>query len=191
MKVSVRKKIDYFETDRNFTLRLASIFRMLQEAALRHSEKAGYPMEAMGNRGFAWILNKMRVEIFRYPRYGENTETVTWSREVSGFRAFRDFEMFTEKDKAVSASSTWAYLDLDKKRIKRVPDDVKEKYTVEETEALDFNIEEWKIPRRTETLIQEIITTRYSDFDTNGHVNNTVYIDYLEHLISKLEEGKE
>jgi len=159
---------------------------MLQEAALAHSIKAGWGMKQMSERGCVWILSKLRMELQRSIDFGEELQVTTWSKAVSGLKAFREFEIFADGEKVASASSIWVYFDLERKRICTIPENAASDYGIEGGSALDFNLERWKTSANFEPSQSSRISVRFSDFDTNGHVNNTIYVDYAEHLVSLL-----
>ena len=186
MRTSISRKTNYFETDPSFNIRLCPLFRMLQEAALEHSNKAGWGMKKMSERKCVWIITKLRMALKRRITLGEELRVTTWSKAVDGLRAFREFEIFSGDEKVASASSIWIYFDLGQKKICMIPERAASDYGTEDGNALDFNLERWKVSANFTPSVQCRISTRFSDFDTNGHINNTVYIDYVEHLASLL-----
>lgn len=189
MKVTISRKTNYFEADPSFKIRLCPLFRMLQEAALEHSERAGWGMKKMSERKSVWIITKFRMELIRPVTFGEELRVVTWSKTVDSLRAIREFEIYSGEEKVASASSVWVFLDLEQKKICMIPDHAASDYGTEDGNAIDFNLVRWKVSANFTPSKQCRISTRFSDFDTNGHINNTVYIDYAEHLVSLLPEN--
>lgn len=186
MKVTISRKTNYFEADPSFNIRLCPMFRMLQEAALEHSEKAGWGMKKMSARKSVWIITKFRTELIRPVTFGEDLRVVTWSKAVDNLRALREFEIYSGDEKVAAASSVWVFLDLEQKKICMIPEHAASDYGTEGGNAIDFNLVRWKVSAHFTPSNQCRISTRFSDFDTNGHINNTVYIDYAEHLVSQL-----
>lgn len=185
MKVEQTSLVEYDEVDTHFSMKLPALFQRLQRAALHHSEAVGLGSEAMIASGAVWILNRMRVDIVRMPRYRETITLTTWHKRSVGFRASRDFLLFCGEEKVAAATSQWLYFDLERKRIAKIPPTVSQPYTDEAEEALapgaiDFSVDKTFDPQETLTL-----TTRTGDYDPNGHVNNTVYLDYLDTLLKR------
>lgn len=87
--------------------------------------------------------------------------------------------MFAGTEKVASASTTWLYIDVDKKRVRKIPEDMPEIYTIEPEAALEEPVEKWKGDPDFVADFEMEITIRVSDYDVNGHVNNSMYIDYL------------
>jgi acyl-ACP thioesterase len=180
-----RKEIEYFEVDGAFRLKPGVLFRLMQESAIRHSRQVGYDTRHLNETGFAWILARYGVEIRRPPEYGEEVEFVTWSRGVDGFRAYRDFRVQAGGATIAAATSLWVYLDLATKRVRRIPEAVVQRYTAETEQALPWAPETWSFPTRLPTAGCQPLSTRAGDIDTNGHVNNAVYVEYLETALAR------
>ena len=189
MKVEWCCKTGYMDIGPAFRLRLAALARMLQESAVTHSEQVGIHSRDLVANGTAWVLNKMAFSFRRLPTFGEEIRVVTWHKGSRGFKALRDFEVLAGDESLVSVATLWLFIDLAKKRPRRIPPEFPQAYTIETDNALDCELEGWKPnpPEREEKAIR--ITLRSSDFDPHGHVNNTVYFDFLETLLEKGFDG--
>lgn len=185
MKIEQTTMVDYDEVDTDFRMKLPVLFQRLQRAAVNHSEQVGLGSAAMVEAGAVWILNRMRVDIRRMPVYREEITLRTWHKGSAGFRAGRDFLVFCGDEKVAAATSLWLYYDLNRKRIVKIPRHVSEPYTAEAEDALAtgaiyFEVDKTFVPQQTIA-----ITTREGDYDPNGHVNNTVYLEYLDTLVKR------
>ena len=186
MKVTFRKEINYFDTDSSSRLKLSALSRMLQEAASHHSDAVGLGVERLREEGVGWFLNKFEVGIRRYPKYKEVMEIVTWFRDVRGLKTLRDFEVFSGNERVAVASTAWLYMDLSSRRPRRIPREIAEAYTMEEDSVLEQDLDEWRASREFSPDFDLRLTTRFSDYDPHGHVNNAAYLDYVETLVSRL-----
>ena len=190
MKVNYSKKISYFEIDTGFKMPPSRVFQLFQEAAVTHSEIVGYGMNPLIRNGWGWVLNKIDMEIFRYPEYKEDIEVATWSRGIRGVTGLREFEIFSGQNKLVSASSVWVFVDIRSGKIKRVSGDMNDIYTVTKDIALNPDLGRWKANTDFQPDHNVLFTTRYSDYDPLGHVNNCMYVHYLETLVSRLFDNE-
>lgn len=188
MKVRVSRKVGYFEVDARFELKLGDLFRRLQEAAITHSERVGLGSKALAAVGKAWVLARMQADIRRYPRHHEEVTVVTWHRGAQGYRAFRDFVVRVGDEPVATATSLWLFVDLQRKRLLRVPEDTVAAYTVESDVALGDTVARWKPDLGFEPACVTRLATRAGDYDFLGHVNNAVYFDFLETLTSRAFE---
>jgi len=190
MKIEMTRQVEYFDITPDYEMKLGALFKLFQEAAVSHSEQAGFASRKLVDAGSVWVLNKMTAEIVRYPQYLEEIRIVTWHRGSKGFKSYRDFLVYAGSEKLAAATSLWLFYDLKRKRLMRVPETTAGAYTVESDMALDTDIDALKpngafIPEFTTD-----ITTRFGDYDPQGHVNNAVYFDYLDTLVHRAFDGR-
>jgi len=180
MKVELKRQVRYGEVDPFFRQKIGSLFKLFTDAAVRHSESAGFGPRRLIRTGHAWVLNKFGVRIHRYPEYGETLKVSTWHRGQKGVRAYREFEVFAGNQRLAAASSVWLYIDMQNKKILRLPETVGADYTVETETALGMALNGWKDQRHFPVDSHIETTIRRSDYDPVGHVNNAAYLDYIE-----------
>lgn len=181
MKVTHTREIAYSDVDAAFRLKQSAVCRYFQEAAARHAALAGDRMVEARRRGTVWAFHKLAARVHAAPAFGDRVEVVTWSRGVTEFKAFREFEIRAAAGGLlVAGTSVWAYVDVVRGRIVRVPENVGETYTHEPDRALDFDVDAWRGDARFPPAASVALSTRSGDFDTNGHMNNSVYLDLAE-----------
>jgi len=173
-------KVSYWNVDRDNLLSLRSLFAFLQEAAIRHADQCGAGARAKATRGETWVLRKMAVTVRRYPLYEEPLRVVTWSSGIRAFKGFRDFRAFCGDELIASASSVWLYINVSEKAIGRVPADIAAGFPSRPEDVFRPDLERLRIEPPADGCAGREVTVRYSDFDGNGHVNNTAYFDYLQ-----------
>ncbi|NMC63343.1 MAG: hypothetical protein GYA55_09270 [SAR324 cluster bacterium] len=185
MKVSIPQIVRYADVDQDSVVRLPVLWSYLQEAAIYHSSHCGDGPQALLERGCVWVLHKIAMQVLDTAYFEDPIQITTWSRGSRGFKAFRDFVILSGEKEIARATSIWAYVSLIDGRPQRIPSDLMERYSVEESLAWDIDLEGWKPnPSVGEEFIVEI-STRYQDFDTNGHMNNAVYLSLVETAIEK------
>jgi medium-chain acyl-[acyl-carrier-protein] hydrolase len=189
MKITLHKQVKYFEVDTHFKLKLGHLFKLLQEAAIEHSQKVGLGSKTLVDKGSVWILNRMQAEILRVPEYLEDLTVVTWHKGSKGYRAYRDFIVYAGDEKVALASSRWLYFDMQRKRIVRIPEETSAAYTTESEAAMDNQIDSWQAEPDFAPMVVKPISIRTSDYDPLGHVNNAVYFDYVETLAAHAFEA--
>jgi medium-chain acyl-[acyl-carrier-protein] hydrolase len=172
--------VSYWNVDRENLLSLRSLFAFLQEAAINHAEQCGAGARAKATRGESWVLHRMAVSVHRYPRYEEALRVVTWSSGIRAFKGYRDFRAYCGSELIVSASSVWLYFNFAAKAICRVPREVADGFPTHSDGIYCPNLEKLRLEPPAVSPIERDISVRYSDFDGNGHVNNTAYLDYLQ-----------
>ncbi|GAB4438848.1 MAG: thioesterase [bacterium] len=180
-------EIYYKDTTNNENrIRLDILLLLLQEAAILHSEKVGFTEEYMAKNSCGWVLNKLSLEISSLPIMREKIRIKTWSRGVKSFKAYRDFEIYRDNVCIGRASTQWFFIDSLQKKLKKIPEEVKGFYGELAAQAgINLDALEIKEGDCNEVLTKEH-TLRACDIDSNGHLNNTVYAQFVTDLMKNL-----
>ena len=96
IKYNEKIKIPYYDTDRNHKLKPITILKYLGEISIVHNSKSA-DINKMESLNFAWMLNRWKVRIDRYPDVKEKITIETWSSGVDRFYATREFLIYDEK----------------------------------------------------------------------------------------------
>jgi medium-chain acyl-[acyl-carrier-protein] hydrolase len=181
-KWTLTTQIAFADVDRGNLLTLAGVFKLMQEVAIAHANHYDTGTEAMLTRGESWVLNRMAVQINRYPAYGEQVRVETWSSGIRGFKGYRDFRIFDADGLEVAAgSSLWLYVSVRNHALIRVPKAIADHFPVAVEGVFSPDLERLRLsPPDPATAIAHPFTLRYADFDANSHVNNTAYLDLLQ-----------
>jgi len=177
--------VSYWDVDRDQVMTLAGVFKLLQEAAIKHADVYGLGAQAMTARGESWVLNRIAVEIARYPRYEEKVVVRTWSAGIRGFRGYRDLRVYCGEELVVRASTLWLYVNLQTKSLTRVAADLAERFPVGQAEVFRADLDKTRYEPTSEQAAATEVSLRYSDFDGNAHLNNTAYLDCLQTALSR------
>lgn len=173
--------IGYSDVDRNNNLRLSRLVDLLQNTATIHSKSLGFGTSEMMELGLGWLALAWKIKILKFPKADTYVEVRTWSKASRGLHSYRDYEIVDEDGNIlILASSSWVLYDLKaKKPIKALPE---MKYGVIERDALDEQISKNLSEELGEYNTAEIAVGK-RDIDTNGHVNNAKYIEYMMEVL--------
>ncbi len=169
--------ISLFETDSGGTATPLSLLKILGESSGEHSETLGCGIESLMSLNYAWMLNRWRVKIYKYPKAKEKISIKTWTSKVDRFYANREFSFYNKEGELLGKASTlWIFIDMLKKRPIRIPEDVIKHYRlIPEQNFTDFY--DFKLPYEIEDFQEFRI--RRQDIDYNNHVNNSVYLSWM------------
>lgn len=177
-------KIRYNDVGSDNKLTLKALVTTLQQAAISHSEEAGYGVSHINQTHLAWLLLDWKVQVIAYPNSNETLTVKTWPRVFDKLYSYRDFEVFDSNNNLVAiASSKWFAIDTESKKIRKLTPEITEAYGDPITKCVFENAftEKLKVPEDLKLNFSYNIQRR--DIDTNGHVNNLNYIDFaLESL---------
>lgn len=163
-------------------LRPSSLFLLLQEISIEHTEKLGYPREFTLDKGLLWVIAKQHIEITRMPKYDETITISTYPSEMMHVLFPRSYEIKDEKGNIIiQGQAIWALIDIQsRKMINPVEHNI---IIPDMSDGKEFRI---PLGNKTPTDLMEKaeIDATYSLCDLNGHLNNTSYLDIAEDLIS-------
>lgn len=163
-------------------LKIKSMFSFLEDVGGIHSNIAGYGLLDIPEKHKSWILLNWKLKFIRRPHYSETLKLKTWSRKIDRIYAFRDFEVYDEKDEKVAiASSKWALVDTQKLSICKIDEEMLKSYTTENIQVFEEEITKLSEPTN---YIESCETKVTRDMiDINGHVHNLNYIDFAIQVI--------
>lgn len=169
--------VRFSETDRHECATPMAIYNYLQDAAIGHGEAVGVTPASLDTRGYAWILNRIRVDFVEYPSRSVAVAVKTWGSNLSGLYAVREWTA-TGNSGAVFARATsrWVLVDIQKKRAIRLPNFIEAEYGVHTERAIEFAFD-----RTTPTEPGDCLRhfhVRSSDLDANDHANSACYVDW-------------
>ncbi|MBU5426336.1 hypothetical protein KQI41_07900 [Tissierella pigra] len=170
-------EIPYYESDKNGRLRQVSLLEYLGETSGEHTDYLGFNSEDIKELNCAWMLNRWKVKVLRYPKVKEKIIIETWTSKMDRFYANREFKIYDEENNEIGRASTvWIFIDMNKKKPVRIPTILFEKVNLVE----EINFEDFYDFKKTIDIKDTLdFHVRKSDIDYNNHVNNTKYLSWV------------
>jgi medium-chain acyl-[acyl-carrier-protein] hydrolase len=171
-------EIYYFQIDQNKEVTPISILQFLEDIATSHSEAVGLGIDYLKAEGSGWVLNRWLLKMSSYPKLGDKILVETWPSKFDRFYGTREFRIVAENGDILGrASSLWIFLNLDKKRPMRIPTHFEQAYGLVEQQQVKESFQDFPEWCQAESALR--FHVRKSDIDTNGHVNNTRYVEWM------------
>jgi len=179
------------EIDARGQITMPMLVSYMQEAAWDNTATLGISMYELLEQGLTWVLQRFRVEMFRYPKHREEVTVETWASGREKVFLHRDFRIYDENKQLLGqATSVWLVMDVVKRQLTAVPDFVTALELAPGYEPLPFA--KGKLPALTEAPYELQTQVRWHDIDLNNHVTNTRYLQWaLETLPSEFLEQKQ
>jgi len=170
---------DVDEADR---LTMAAAYNYCQEVAGNHAARLGVGSDYMEANGIVWILSRMSAVLDSRPAHGARLRVLTWPRGTERLFAMRDYELRDEADAVIGRGrSAWLIVDAASFRPRR-PEAI--------VGGLPANGERSALPGGAQALETGSGLTQaaeravaYSDLDSNGHMNNARYVQWIQDVI--------
>lgn len=171
-------EIHFYEVDYKGRALFTSLMNYFGDISSKQSEDRNVGVDYLKKVNMAWVLYKWNVKIHRYPNYREKITARTSPYSFRRFYAYRKFYILdTDGNILVEADSLWFLIDTKTRKPARIQEEMYTAYLLskDDNEAIDIP----KITLPEESDFCKTFDVRYSDIDTNGHVNNSKYISWM------------
>jgi len=182
-------QIGSFDTDLNGKAKLTSICNYFQEVAGRHVDVIHQGIDDLKANNMAWILSRLKVQIFENPKWKDKICIETWSVGTEGLFGNREYKIYNSKDQVIGqALSSWLVINTKTKRLVR-PQGIVANMPINEEDPI-FARTLTKLPQIKDPKYIEDRHIHYSDLDIYQHVNNVKYVKWaidscLSEILSK------
>lgn len=172
----VNRALTARDVDRDGFLLPSELLEVMQEAGAAHCDALNVGMMALRERNLAWVITRAAISMRRYPRVGEALTIRTCPNKTRLSLFPRDFAFSVGEEDIGFASTLYVLLDLSMRAAAKpgalgAPIDIDESH-----KPLPY-------PGNIAALDAEPIAAAYrpvyTDFDVNGHVNNTRYLRWF------------
>lgn len=164
-------------------LKYTELCNLFQLTAASHSDLGGISFTDMQAFDQAWVLSRMRVEIYELPKWRDIVTIKTWINTLENSRSIRALEMYVNGKKIAASETFWAVINTEKRRPEMLaldhdhfelfPDD---KATIESFSKIEIKDEKEEVFEKTVIL---------SDLDIVNHVNNVKYLEWCMDLVDE------
>lgn len=159
--------------------RAATLLRYAQDVAWRHSEHLGFDRAWYRERGLGWVVRGLRLELREPIPMGHTLRVSTavvghrriWARRIGEGR-------LADGRLAATVTTDWVLLDS-RNRVVRIPADFGVAFINPEVRSEIIRV----VAPEGEPARTSSVRVRASELDPLGHVNNAVYVDWLEEAL--------
>ncbi len=166
--------VRWYETDPDGWATPRAVCQLLQEAAIVHAALLDVAVERLIEDGVAWVLSRLRLELSRWPRGGDEVTVETWPHAASRLLIERRFLLTDPAGELGRATSLWIVMDLERRRPIRLPQFIRGSMGA----LIDPEARPWSAPAIGEpagVAGRRRFEVRLSDLDMVRHVNNAHY----------------
>lgn len=178
-------ELRYFEMDKDGKASSVTMLTLLQEAAADHCYYADQSLLSLLSKNLGWVLLSGIMEMDRYPEYKEKIIIRTWLSEYKSIRGIRENIIYDEDYNIIGrAKGLWLFFDIEKRRPTKILNDFKEKWSFCEKQCIEYDTTTKMDIIKSGEYMKKFTVNMY-DTDTNEHVNN---IRYLQWLVESIPE---
>ncbi len=170
------------DTDMYSRLRPSALLGFLIQSAIDSADHLGFGFGSLREQQLFWVLSRLTLEIDDCPVWHDEIEIETWPRDIEKIMYRRDF--LIRKNGAIigRATSSWLAIDINTKHPGKVGEGDQWKFvTLREKQAIA------EAPLKLNALAsgtEKTIEPAFNDFDINGHVTATHYLQWAENSLT-------
>ncbi len=174
----------YFEMNKFGEASSTTMLTLLEETAAEHCYSINHSLYQLEEQNIGWVLLSGFMEMDRYPRYKEKIKIRTWLSKYSAIKGIRENIVYDEQGLEIGrAKGLWVFFDINRRRPIQILDDIKEKWGVCEQESIVYNITKKITPIESANHLEKFKVNKF-DVDSNKHVNNIRYLQWVTESIS-------
>lgn len=154
-----------------------ALLQILQDTAVGHAQALHLGKADMMAQNLFWVLTRQKVELRHWPRMGERLTTKTWLRIQDDGAVVRDFSLRGPAGEDWgAATTTWLALSSETRRPAKI-DAYQMLAGIAQSESSELKAGKITAPESFTRLAT--FQVRNSDIDSNNHVNNTRYAQWV------------
>ena len=172
-------EIRYKEVNDRQEITPVALLNFVEETAADHCAYIGKNVYDLQKEGIGWVLYAGCFHMDHYPRYRETIKIETWISEFRGFRGYREYRVLSEEGEFYGGfRGMWLFFDLVKRRPIPVDQIYYDQWPMRKKIAIDCEIIPFKDRIGNPDYTKAFSVQRY-DIDSNNHVNNVRYMQWL------------
>jgi YbgC/YbaW family acyl-CoA thioester hydrolase len=176
-------RVRHYECGLQKLARGAVYLRYTQETALDATAAAGYDEARYRAMNRLWLIRESRLDFHRPLQVGEKMQVTTWVADFRRVRSRRAYELrHSPSGELVGQGySDWAFLELTTGRPAPIPPELIAAFFPGEIAAVGQPRDRFPAVEMAETdMFSASRRVEWRDLDGAGHVNNAVYLDYID-----------
>lgn len=157
---------------------LTLMVERLIEISTEHANSLGIGYAELIKKNIGWVLSRVSLEMYRYPRINETYVLTTWIESYNRFFSERNIAITAPGGEVLGyARTVWVAMDFEKRTLANLTQLDRNSFPVAD---LPCPIDRTpNLPPTGEGATAVPYTFKYCDLDFNRHVNTVRYIELL------------
>ncbi len=176
-------RVRHYECDPYAHVNNANYLRYMQETAFDASAAAGYDLKRYDEMERSWLIRQTEIEYLVPLRYGDTIEAKTWVHDFKRITSRRDYELRIAEsgELAARAWTEWVFMNTRTGQPARIPAEMVAAFFPEDAATAVPSRERFpEQPQAPPGVFRTRRRVAWHDLDPAGHVNNAVYLNYVE-----------
>lgn len=174
---SEQHRVVYYDTEVTGEMGIGKLVDMMMLASEDHSDSVGVTTKKVLVLGLGWVITQHLLTINRLPKNNEVVTVKTKAASYNPYFCYRDFWVKAADGTTLAKMHTvFVLMDQEKRKITRIVPELVEPFESEFTKKIERN----PLPKAPQTITaRHDYGVRFMDIDSNHHVNNVHYFDWM------------
>ncbi|MHA3066704.1 acyl-[acyl-carrier-protein] thioesterase [Lacticaseibacillus saniviri] len=178
MEYSEQYRVPFFFGTTKGTISLSTLVNIMLLTSEHQLDEHDAGVPALAELGAGWVITQYHITVNRMPEVEELVEVGTAARSYNRFLTYRDYWINdADGNRLATIEGTWVMMDLETRKLLPIKAEIVNRVGAEEATTVKRFPRIQKIENET---IRAPYRVRYFDIDSNGHVNNAHYFDWME-----------
>lgn len=167
-----------YDVNMFLNLHLRRVLQWMNQTMREQDRALDRPFSLDGN---TWVYIEQDIKIHRWPKLGESIRISTRPDFFNSMYGSRLFEIRDQKGELIIENwGLYCLMDLETRSLQRIKREFVEQMKEDWGVPSDARpLKRTKLPEWPKEAEERTITAGFSTLDSNGHVNNTAYMDWL------------
>lgn len=169
-------EVAYYECDVNQRMTFPALIGVAVKASEEQSDSLQRGSDYVHALGLGWVITNYQMFITRLPEVGEVITIATQAMQYNKYFCYRNFWLTDEAgNELVRIEAVFVLMDMENRKMASVPEAVIAPYESEKIKRIKRypKVEKPEVPTGLEYRV------RFYDIDSNQHVNNSVYFNWM------------
>lgn len=177
------------EIDRARKCTVTSLINIMQETAMQNVIDLNLSVWDLAEQQISWVLMRKNLKLYKLPELGSSIRVITHPAGFDKLFTYRDYKVYDEKDQLIAeSSSTWLLMNTEKRRIARIPEEIRARGNFDTSECLPHPKN--KLPKVERVDIQKDFLVNWHDLDFNEHLSNIRYMQWMFETVDNYIEHR-
>lgn len=181
-KYEMTHEVTYYQCDINQEMTFPALLSVAIKASSDQSDGLGAGSDAINALGITWVITQTEINIARLPKVGEIIKVVTEPTAFNKFFCYRSYWIYGEDgSQLVEIKMAFALMDVINRKITSVSAELMAPFDSPQIKK----IQRWPKIEKVEAATVRPYHVRYYDLDSNLHVNNAMYFNWIIDVLGR------
>lgn len=175
-KYTIEHEVAYYECDINQTMTFPAMISVAIKASSDQSDLLDRGSDFINQLGLTWVITQTKVTIDRLPEVGEFISITTEPTAFNKYFCYRDYWIYDQAgNELVKIEMAFVLMKIEERKMSSVDEALMAPFESPKVKK----IKRWDKIEPVETGQMRPYHVRFYDLDSNHHVNNAMYFNWI------------